>query len=138
MIERVRRLVSERFAANAMLLILALVVVFHVLVITGVIPFEVVWGGRLGSQSQMIVFESVSLFLNLIMFVAVAIQAGRLKVKINRTITTLVLWLMTFLFLVNTLGNIFSANQVERIIFTPLTAALCMLSFRLAIGAPKK
>lgn len=134
MIDRVRRLIPERFSATALLVIIALVIVFHGLVMTGSVPFEIVWGGRLKNISQMILFESVSLVLNLIMFVAVAIHSGVFKTKLRRKITTPVLWLMTILFLLNTLGNLFSSNPLEKIIFTPLTVALCLLSFRLAIA----
>jgi len=126
--------ISVRLATNGLLTILSLVVVFHVLVLTGVIPFQMVWGGRLTNTSEMVVFEAISIFLNVLMLFAVALHAGLLKLIVNRRITTVVLWLMVVLFFLNTVGNMFSTNQTEKIIFTPLTFMLGLLSLRLAIS----
>lgn len=134
MMETIRRVISERVAANSLLVILSLVTVFHLFVLMGIIPFEIVWGGRLESTDQMIVFESVSLFLNIIMILVIMLHTGYFKVRADQRITTVVLWLMTILFLINTVGNLLSTNQTEKIIFTPLTAILCLFCFRLAIG----
>jgi hypothetical protein len=40
---------------------------------------------------------------------------------------------MFVLFAINTVGNIFSNNELERLIFTPLTLLLAVFSLRLAI-----
>ena len=132
--ETIRSVISERVAANSLLGILSLVTVFHLFVVMGIIPFEIVWGGRLESTDQMIVFESVSLLVNIIMILVVMLHTGRFKVRADQRITTVVLWFMTILFLINTVGNLLSTNQTEKIIFTPLTAILCVFCFRLAIG----
>ena len=92
-------MISERVAANSLLVILSLVTVFHLLVLMGIIPFEIVWGGRLQNIDQMIVFESVSLFVNIIMIVVVVLHTGHFKVRPDQRITTVILWLMTILFL---------------------------------------
>ena len=134
MMETIRRVISERIAANSLLGILSLVTVFHLFVLMGIIPFEIVWGGRLESTDQMIVFESVSLLVNIIMILVVMLHKGHFKVRADQRITTVVLWFMTILFLINTVGNLLSTNQTEKIIFTPLTAILCVFCFRLAIG----
>ena len=134
MFDIIRSLISERFAVNSLLLIFSLVTVFHLLVLVGIIPFEIVWGGRLKNADQMIVFESVSILLNVIMLLVVCLYSGLVRLRVNQKIITVALWLMTILFLVNTIGNLFSSNQTEKIIFTPLTVMLCVFCFRLAIG----
>jgi hypothetical protein len=45
-----KRRISEKFATNALLIMFSLVMVFHVLVLLGIIPFDIVWGGRLKSK----------------------------------------------------------------------------------------
>lgn len=125
---------TRRFATYGILTILSLVIVFHLLVIVGVIPFDIVWGGRLKDRSQMLSFEAVSVFINLIMLAVVAIYARILKVKINLLVIKIALWVMFILFLVNTIGNLFSSNETEKIVFTPLTFLLSLFSLRLAIG----
>lgn len=125
-------------AARALLLILALVVGFHLLVLTGVIPFGIVWGGRLQSHEQMVQFETVSIGLNLLMLAVVAAAAGLLRVPLPGLVLKGALWLMTALFLLNTVGNVLAATALERLLFTPLTLLLAVLSCRLALGTPAR
>lgn len=131
-------LISERWAANLLLLIFALVTAFHLLILLGMVPYDVVWGGRLSNTDQMVVFESISLLLNVIMFVVVGLHTGLFKIRLDQRITVVALWLMTILFLINTVGNLLSSNQWEKIIFTPLTLIICVLCFRLALGKKSK
>jgi hypothetical protein len=131
-------LFTGQFALRGLLTILSLVVVFHFLVLLGIIPFEIVWGGRLKDRSQMPVFETVSILLNLVMLTIVGIKAGLLKVNVNRMIINIALWLMFGLFLLNTIGNLFSNNEFEKMVFTPLTLILSIFSLRTAISKDKK
>lgn len=127
------RKIPFRFAVNIMLVLLSLVIVYHLLIITGAIPYEATWGGRLETTEQMYRFESVSILVNLAMIAVVAIK-GRLvkRIKAGKVITVL-LWLMFASFLLNTIGNITSMNQLEAIIFTPLTLVSAILCWRMAI-----
>lgn len=130
-------LISEKTATYSLLFILGAVVVFHLFVLIGVVPYEIVWGGRLDTRSEMIYFETFSIVINLIMLAVVAMYADIIRVKINKTILKGALWMMFILFLINTLGNILSNDPLERAVFTPLTIILAMLSFRLAMGKGK-
>lgn len=103
------------------------------MVVTSVIPFEIVWGGRLKSREEMIPFEITSIALNLVMLGIVMMQAGLLKVNVKPVVLRIAFWCMFVLFSINTVGNIFSSNELERLIFTPLTLLLAVFSFRLAI-----
>jgi hypothetical protein len=123
---------TKQIANGGLIIILSLIVIFHLLVILRIIPFEIVWGGRLKNTSDMLVFETVSIALNLIMLSVVGINAGVFKLKINPMIIKAALWLMFGLFLINTIGNLFSLNQFEKIVFTPLTLLLSLFSLRLA------
>ena len=129
-----RKLLSERFAAIGILLILSAIVVFHFLIIAGIIPFGIVWGGRLQSHAEMIKFETVSVLLNLVMIAIVSIKAGLLKLNLKPFILKVSFWFMTILFTLNTIGNLFSTNSLETLIFTPLTLILAIFSFRLALS----
>ena len=127
------KLDTKRIAAQGILLVLSLMVLFHVLVMFQVIPYGMVWGGRLKDSSQMLLFEAISIAVNLLMLGAVAISAGMVKVKINRTILKAALWTMFAVFLLNTIGNLLSNNETEKLIFTPITLLLALFSLRLAL-----
>jgi hypothetical protein len=64
----------------------------------------------------------------------VSVHAGLVKVKMNRLVIRLALWAMAALFLLNTLGNLLSTNEFEKLVFTPLTLLLSLFSFRLALS----
>ena len=133
-----KKFITERVAINGVLTILSLIAIFHLLVMLRIIPFEIVWGGRLKDQSQMLIFETVSVIINLIMLAVVVIKAGFLKVSINPMIIKIALWIMFGLFLMNTIGNLFSNNEIEKIVFTPLTFILSLFSLRIAISKNRK
>jgi hypothetical protein len=128
-----RKRITEQFATNSLLIIFSLVMIFHALVLIGIIPFEIVWGGRLKSKEEMIPFEITSIALNSVMLGIVAMQAGLLKVNVKPSVLKIAFWCMFVLFTINTIGNIFSNNELEKLIFTPLTLLLSVFSLRLAI-----
>ncbi len=116
----------ERMAAIGILIILTFFVVLHGLILLGMVPFQVVWGGRLTEYSQMVTFESVSLSVNLLMIAVVLVQAGWVRLKIKARVLKGTLWGMAALFGFNTLGNALSSNVLEKSLFTPLTLLLCV------------
>jgi hypothetical protein len=128
-----KNLLSERIASTGLLIILSCNLFFHVLVMVGVVPFEIVWGGRLKNHSEMLSFETVSILINLLMLAFVCIQAGLLKISFNRTALKIILWSMAGIFAINTVGNLFSNNEFEKMMFTPLTLLLSIFFIRLAI-----
>ncbi|MDX5346669.1 MAG: hypothetical protein LPJ89_11350 [Hymenobacteraceae bacterium] len=125
-------LVSEKLAQKGLIIILTLFCVLHILILLQVIPFEMVWGGRLTDVNQMRVFETVSLAVNMGMLAVVCIQAGYLQVRVSPVLVRVVLWLMFGIFLLNTIGNLLSDNSFERYAFTPFTLLMAVLCLKLA------
>ena len=122
-----------RVAARAIWIILSLMILFHLLVLFSVIPYDMVWGGRLESRQQMLRFESVSILLNLGMLVITGIKAGMIKWRVRAVFITILLWIMFVLFALNTLGNLMSVSLLEKAIFTPFTAILALSCLILAL-----
>lgn len=129
-----KNLLTARIAANGILAIISLTIVFHLMVLLEIIPFTIVWGGRLETKSEMLVFESISLAINLLILAITGIKAGILKISINPTAIKVILCILSVLFLINTVGNCFSTNVFEKLTFTPLTLILSILCVRLAIS----
>ncbi len=125
---------SKRIAANGLLIILTLIILFHILVLVRIIPFHIVWGGRLKDVSQMVVFETLSIGINILMLAVVGVHGGLVKTNIHPRFIKIALWIMGSLFLINTLGNLVAISPLERLVFTPLTLLLSIGSFRLAVG----
>jgi len=97
-----------------------------------------VWGGRLKNASQMLSFETVSIVINLIMLAGVGVYAGILQLKINQIVIKAGFGIMFVLFLLNTIGNLSSENEWEKMVFTPLTLLLSLFSLRLALSKEQK
>jgi hypothetical protein len=112
--------------------------VFHLFILTGVIDYTIVWGGRLKTEAQMQQFETVSLVLNFIFLVVVCIRMNWLPIQIPRIAVTITLWLMAALFLLNTLGNLASLNSLETWVFTPVTLVLTIFCVVLAMVKNQK
>lgn len=125
--------INIKFSATLMLVILSCVAVFHVLIFSGAIPYNIVWGGRLESASQMYLFEAVSITINLAVIAIVGMKAGYIKTFIPPRAVTFLLWVFAILFALNTIGNIFAKTSLETILFTPLTLISSVLCYRMAI-----
>ncbi len=107
--------------------------IFHLLIVLKRIPYTIVWGGRLQTDTAMYRFEAVSLLLNTVFLIVVAIKAGYLAVPVSPTVLNGMLWVMAGLFLLNTIGNLLSKNRLERLIFTPITLIVSILTLVLLL-----
>ncbi len=116
-----------------MLILLSLVLIYHILILTELIPYKIAWGGRLETKSQMYSFETVSIVINLLIMLVILIKGAYLKTNIPVGTINIFLWILTALFTLNTIGNLFSNNFLEMIIFTPLTFISAVFCYRMAV-----
>ena len=128
-----RNIISIKIAINGLLILFSAMIVFHLLIITSIIPYQIVWGGRLHSHAAMLQFESISIGINALMLILVSIKAKWRYVHIPKKTEKIAFWLMFGLFALNTLGNLFAISAFEKIIFTPITFILAVLCLRIAI-----
>src|SRR5438128_7081908 len=119
-------------AQFGLLILLSLFLLLHFLILLKIIPYRLVWGGRLKTDKEMYRFEVFSILINLLFVTVVLVQASFLVIAIPGKIVTIILWLMTGLFLLNTLGNAMSKNKFEQRLFTPVTIFLTIFSLLLA------
>ncbi len=129
-----RDFISERIAGVSLTILFSLVLVFHLLIVVRIIPYGIVWGGRLTNASEMYAYEAVSIVVNIIMLAIVAVRGGYVKSSLSQKPVRIALWVMAGLFFLNTVSNIFSVNETERLVFTPLTLMSSILCYRLSIG----
>ncbi len=122
-------------AAQLLLGILALVLVFHSCVLLGWIPNTIVWGGRLQSRDEFYVMETSSLLINGLLIWIIAQRAGYVKQLFSDKALKVCLWTMAVLFAINTAGNLFAISTFEKVVFTPLTCISAFFCARLALGS---
>lgn len=110
--------------------------VFHFFVLAGVIPFEIVWGGRITEASQMIVFEAISISINSLFLWATLIERGFFNYKFPARFSKIIFIVMGLIFALNTAGNLLSLNTFEKSFFTILTAVISILCLSIGITTP--
>jgi hypothetical protein len=110
----------KKIYINTLLLISALVTVFHLLILVRLIPYEITWGGNLKTVEEMYVFETLSILINLF-FVFILLQKGEyIRYVMGRKTVNIILWIFFVLFTLNTIGNLFAETNFEKY-FTLLT-----------------
>ncbi len=127
-----------RVAIYGLLILLSLFVLFHFAILLGIVPYGMVWGGRLKSHDQMLSFETFSILVNLFMVAVIAVRAGFLRLRVPALVLKTALWIMFVLFLLNTAGNALSTNGLEQLLFTPITLLLAFFSLVLALSKEQK
>lgn len=118
----------KNFSIWLMITTFTISIVFHLLVLIGIIPFQIVWGGRLKTQEEMMVFESISLFLNGLFLFIMLNKLKVFKMKLSEKLLNFIFIVISVLFFLNTVGNIISENNMEKVIFTPITFMLFLAS----------
>ncbi len=111
----------QKIAQSTLILLFVATILFHILVLAQIIDYKLVWGGRMNTVTEMYIFESISLFLNILFLIVVLIKTNKIKIGINKKVINTTLFLMLIVFVLNTVGNLISKNSYEKLIFTPLT-----------------
>ena len=106
--------------------------IFHILVLVGTVPTDIIWGGRLQTSEEILQFELISILTLSLLGIVILGKQFSVKKRIQQ-LCTILLWLFAILFLLNTIGNLVAKNSLETIIFTPITLISAILCVRLAI-----
>lgn len=128
-----KKLISVKLAGNISIVLMVLLIIFHILIMIGIVPYDIVWGGQIKDDVSLMKFEIFSLVTSFLFLVIVLVKVDYLKFTKFRKITNIAVWIMFIFFLLNTVGNLASGVTLEKLIFTPITIILSVLIFRLAI-----
>ena len=101
-------------AIKILLSMLTAVLLFHLCIVTGIIPYDITWGGRLKSDQEMYVFESFSIVVNLFLMFILGIKGRYLKQVFSIKVVDIILWFFFGLFCLNTVGNILAETTFEK------------------------
>ena len=121
-----------------MIALLTAVLVFHTLILTGTIPYAIVWAGKISSAADMRKLEVISIAVNAFAVLILLLKAGYIQNKIPVKILNAIIWILAVLFSLNTIGNLFAESRFELYFFTPLTFILAVLCLRIVIDKKLK
>lgn len=129
-----KKLISAKLAGTILLFSLGLLFLFHVLVLLNVIPSDIVWGGQIsGAPANLLMLETVALFVTALFILIVAAKTGYLQAGKLSGLVNIGLWLIFAYLLLNTLANLASGISFEKLIFAPVTIFLAFCALRLAM-----
>ena len=121
---------AKTIAFKSSIGLLMLVIVFHGFIIAKIIPYTIAWGGRLENDSQMYVFESISILINGFLITVLLLKANYIKHKFSERILNGILRFFQVLFILNTIGNIVAKTNFEKY-FALLTAILAIFIWKI-------
>ena len=121
-------MIKKEDAIKLLIGLLSLVIIFHILVLLQIIPFNIAWGGRLETMQEIYVFESVSIAINLFLLWIVWLRAKNVKSKT----VNIILWVFFGIFSLNTIGNLFAQTTFEKY-FSILTLIFALLILKILI-----
>jgi hypothetical protein len=128
-----KKLLTHKKAATVALSFLAMLILYHLLILTSIISYENVWAGKLKTLQQMYQFEGISIVMTILISWFIAMRSEILKPLIPQRFISVLMWLLVVIFTLNTLGNLQATSQFEKFVFTPITILLTLLSILLAL-----
>ena len=133
-----QRLISQKQAINILIALLTAVLIFHALVLTGIIPYAIVWAGKISTEAEIRKLEVISILVNAFAILILVLKADYIKHKISGKIINAIILLLAVLFSLNTIGNLFAKSGFELYFFAPLTFILAVLCLRIVIDTKPK
>ncbi len=118
---------NKQIAIKTMIVILSLIVLFHFLILLKIIPYSITWGGKLKNDSEMIVFESISIVINTMLMITLMIKGRFINYQINHKIINGILWFFLVVFSLNTIGNLFANTSIEKLFSILTLLFVCLL-----------
>ena len=116
----------SKYSIKIYLGLLLAVILFHLCIITKIIPYDITWGGRLTNDTEMYVFEAISILINVFLSWVLLMKGSLVKHKFSIKVVNIILWIFLAIFVLNTIGNIFAKTTFEKLfaILTGLSAIL--------------
>lgn len=121
---------KDRIYLKILIGICFLALTFHFLILLKIIPYELTWGGKLKTDSEMYVFEFLSITINSFLLYVLLQKGNIVKAIFGPKTLTIILWVFFGIFALNTLGNLFAESTFEKS-FTILTLINAVLIWKI-------
>ena len=126
--------ISVRYAATLMMVFLSISVLFHLLILSGVIPYKLVYSGLLDTELQMVMYAVSTIMALIAVICVISVRGGYMKPFVSKQALNATLWLLIAIFIVGAAGILFSKTTLEMILFTPPALISAILCYRLTLN----
>lgn len=120
---------SPQVAWSVLIGLPALFLVFHSFILVGVLPKNIVWGGRL-TEATFYPLEALAIVLNLLLMLAGFVAARVVSASPAVKLIDKIKWFLFYFVVFNTIGALFSTTTFEMLL-TPVTALYALCLYRL-------
>lgn len=120
---------NKNIALIILFILLSVILLFHFSIYFRIIPYDIVWAGKINSIEEMKRFEIVSITINTFIIITLFIKYKQLKQGIQNRVINFLIWCFVILFSLNTIGNLFAKTTLELILGTGLTLCSAYLCF---------
>lgn len=127
---KVEASMNHKTAIQILLGLLSMVIVFHLCIVVKLIPYNIAWGGRIGNDTEMYVFETISILINLFLGFILLMKGNYIAFQFSKKTLNRVLWIFFAIFVLNTVGNIFAKTNFEKF-FAVLTLLFAVLIWKI-------
>jgi drug/metabolite transporter (DMT)-like permease len=127
---------KPKLALDVLLGLLLGLLLFHISIIAKIIPYDIVWGGRLKSDSQMFTMEIVSILVTAILIFVLLIRRRYMNQVLPPKIVQISLWVFFVYFIINSIGNLLAESLLEKV-FTLLTIVFSYLLWIIIRNKPR-
>lgn len=126
-----RKLISVKTAGKILIVFMSVLIIFHILILLGILPSDIVWGSRLENPEQVLIMELIALVITILFFLIIILKVS--NGRKYRKLVNIGVWIIFIYFSLNVIGNLASENLVEKAILSPIALFMALLTLRLAI-----
>lgn len=126
-----KQYLSLKLAANILLSALGLLLLFHFLVLFGVIDSGA--NDQLETRSQILMMRAGAAILTSLMILMIAVRMDYLKIGWLKSFSQTAMWVIFVFLMLNLIRHLSSTFLAEKAIFIPITLALTICAYRLAM-----
>ncbi len=121
--------------ANVVTILFALFIILQILIGVGILPVSIVWGGRQTELTPALRIASFVAVAVLALFIyIIRYRAGLVGTLPPPTWVRITAWGVTGYMALYTLGNLASASNVEKLLFSPMTLVLTVASLIVSLS----
>lgn len=113
--------------------LLTAIILFHICIIAKIIPYDIAWGGRLANDTEMYVFETISILINIFLSWVLLMKGAFVKRLFSDRVLNIILWVFFAVFILNTIGNILAKTDFEKF-FAILTGLFAVWIWKIIMG----
>lgn len=103
-----------RFSEKVVLCIVSIYCVLHILILVQLLPYHIVWGGKIESIKTIYFLEGIALVVMLFLGFIIAMKNKIIQPIFKHKAIKRILFVFAVFFILNTIGNLLAESIIEK------------------------